>query len=170
MNYRSIDGGCYYIQTVLQTDFETAQTDCDTRFPNGGHLFEPQSLNIDEKVMNAALEVYSGSRGYYIGVKRETVDSDFKLVSSGITVPFEINWYGYPIYPRSDASYSCGFVQSHLGSSGFEWFNSRCNYTSPYTYSICESAGMHSDVLTMNIFIVYLSRSSNFVVFLPMKK
>ena len=138
MNYRSIDGGCYYIQTEKQASFETAQADCDTRFPNGGHLFEPQCLTIAEKVGAATLEVYPHAYAYYIGLKRETVGSDFKLVSSGKTVPYEINWK-YNLYPIGDASYSCGFVATFVATSqsGFKWLNDRCDYEA---YSICESA------------------------------
>ena len=101
-------------------------------------------------------------RNYYIGVKRECVSlCPFKLVSSGITVPFEINWTSSS-NPKPYASYSCVFVKSPFvkpsGSSGFRWFNRDCDINAR---SICESAttttpaGMHSDVLTMNIFFVY---------------
>ena len=147
MNYRSIDGGCYYFPTERQETFETAQTDCDTRFPNGGHLYEPQSLNIDKKVMDASLEVLPGNRDYYIGVKRETIyTSVFKLFSSGITVPFEINWV-HISYPSSQPGTLCIMAQSSGSYSGFRWWNYVCDYK---TYSICESATTTTKTTTTN--------------------
>jgi hypothetical protein len=124
-----IDGGCYYIQSTKQSSFEIAQSDCDTRFPNGGRLFEAQSLEMNEKVMIASRELFSSSIWFYTGIKRgETVGSDFKFFSSGITVPYQDDISGLE---NTNSAHQCVYVTNSLN-----WDDYHCNYSS---YSICES-------------------------------
>ena len=128
-----IDGGCYYIQSTKQSSFEIAQSDCDTRFPNGGRLFEAQSLEMNEKVMIASRELLSlnNTNWFYTGITRgETVGSDFKFFSSGITVPYQDDISGLE---NTDSAPQCVYVSNSLN---LYWDDYTCNLS---WYSICES-------------------------------
>ena len=127
-NYREIEGGCYYFQSTQQSTFESAQSDCSTKFPNGGRLFEAQSLEIHEKVLIASREILTNV-WFYIGIKNgETVGSDFKFVSSGITVPYISDIVGL----ENDNSDQCVYVKN---SATLYWDDAPCNLS---WYSICE--------------------------------
>ena len=74
----------------------TAAASCDEKFPNGGRLFEPQSIEINNNVLKASRDFINGGfpdNLIYIGVKRR--GSDFKFESSSVTVPYDIPWDGY---------------------------------------------------------------------------
>ena len=117
----------------MQASFETAQADCDTRFPNGGRLFEAQSLEMNEKVMIASRELLSlnNTNWFFTGITRgETVGSDFKFFSSGITVPYQDDISGLE---NTDSAPQCVYVSNSLNLS---WDDSHCNLS---WYSICES-------------------------------
>ena len=109
-----IDEHCYFYQsTNRSSNFEEAQEDCASRFPNGGKLFEPQSLEISNKVLTATSN-HGNLQNYwlYIGVKRgEAQYSDYKFVTSGVTVPYDINWT--PGAPRAETSYQCVYARGN---------------------------------------------------------
>ena len=124
-----IDSRCYYIDSVKQSSYETAEASCVGKFPKGGHLFEPLSIEINDKVLIASREVVSG--WFYIGVKRSAiVGSDFKFVSSGVTVPYAISWQSTPSTLAS--THQCVYALSKR----LAWNNYHCNLNQ---YSICES-------------------------------
>ena len=124
-----IDAHCYYIESVKQSSYETAEASCVGKFPKGGRLFQPLSVEINDKVLIASREVVSG--WFYIGVKRnETAGSDFKFVSSGVTVPYAISWQSTP--STSDSTHQCVYALSKR----LTWINRNCNLNQ---YSICES-------------------------------
>ena len=76
---------------------------------------------------------------FYIGIKRgETVGSDFKFVSSGITVPYMSDIVGL----ENDNSDQCVFVKN---SATLYWDDAPCNLS---WYSICEPASMISTGVT----------------------
>ena len=99
--------------------------------PNGGHLFEAQSLEIHEKVLIASRDILT-NKWFYVGIKRgETVGSDFKFVSSGITVPY-ISDVSQWLENISVAD-QCVFVKN---SSELYWDDASCTLD---WYSICEA-------------------------------
>ena len=113
----------------MQSSYETAEAGCVGKFPKGGRLFQPLSIEINDKVLIASREVVSG--WFYIGVKRnETAGSDFKFVSSGVTVPYAIPWQSTP--STSDSTHQCVYALSKR----LTWINRHCNLNQ---YSICES-------------------------------
>ena len=57
LKYRLIHGKCFYFETVKQHSYEIAQRNCDGKFPNGGKLFEPQTLEFNKKVLEASREI-----------------------------------------------------------------------------------------------------------------
>ena len=128
-----IDGHCYYIESVKQSSYETAEASCVGKFPKGGRLFQPLSIEINDKVLIASREVVSGSnKWFYIGVKRSaTVGSDFKFVSSGVTVPYAIPWDS-SAPSTSDSTHQCVYAQNN----NLVWDDHHCNLN---WYSICES-------------------------------
>ena len=70
-----------------------------------------------------------GNVWFYIGIKRgETVGSDFKFVSSGITVPYISDVVGL----ENNNSDQCVFASSH---SSLIWDDAPCTLPK---YSICE--------------------------------
>ena len=107
-NYQLIDGSCYFYQTTPQSSYTAAQEDCASKFPNGGRLFEPQSLEIATRVQSETSNYGLQSSWLYIGVKSDLV-SDYKFATSGVSVPYEISWY--PSAPRSTTSYECVFAK-----------------------------------------------------------
>ena len=127
-----VDGRCYYIESNSQSSYETAEAGCVGKFPKGGRLFEPPTIEINDKVLNASRDVVSGSNNwFYIGVKRSaTVGSDFKFVSSGVTVPYAISWQSTP--SMLDSTRQCVYALSKR----LTWINRHCNLNQ---YSICES-------------------------------
>ena len=143
-NYRLVDGRCYYIESVQQSSYETAQAGCVGKFPKGGRLFEPQSIEINEKVMIASREIVSGPAYFYIGVKRsETVGSDYKLVSSSVPVPFAITWH--PSAPSTVSSHQCVYARN---GDNFYWDDQTCFLT---LYAICESVAHDMDLSDIKV-------------------
>ena len=114
-------------------NYADAQLNCQNKFGNlGGKLFEPLSVEINDKVLIASREVVSGYFWFYIGVKRSaTVGSDFKFVSSGVTVPYAIPWFS-SAPSTSDPTHQCVYARS----SDLIWDDNHCNLN---WYSICES-------------------------------
>ena len=109
-----IDEHCYFYQsTNRSSNFEEAQEDCASRFPNGGKLFEPQFLEISNKVLTAASNHGLQNIWLYIGVKRgEAQYSDYWFATSGVTVPYEINWQ--PGRPFGNVySYQCVYARGN---------------------------------------------------------
>ena len=53
-NYRLIDGECFYYETVKKHSLQNAQENCAGKFPNGGKLFEPQTLDMNAIVLKVA--------------------------------------------------------------------------------------------------------------------
>ena len=105
---------------------------CAGKFPNGGHLYEPLSLANHAKVMFASREFVSEGSWFYIGINRgNSVGSYFKYVSSGITVPFEINWHDGVV--STDATQSCVYATNN---NDLTWDDYYCNNN---WYPICES-------------------------------
>ena len=129
-NYRLVDGRCYYIENVQQSSYDTAQAGCSGKFPKGGRLFEPLSLEMNEKVLIASREVISGNAWYYIGIKRGSSVQTFKFVSSGVTVPYAMPWH--PSSPSTSDSIRCVYARS----SDLIWDDSICSLS---WYAICES-------------------------------
>ena len=86
-NYRLVDKRCYYYGDVKQSSYNQAETECAGKFPKGGRLFEPPTLEVNNLVLTASREVLTHASYYYIGVKRS--GSDYKFASSGISVPFD---------------------------------------------------------------------------------
>ena len=129
-NYKVISGSCYYFENTKTKNYADAQLNCQNKFDKlGGKLFEPLSVEINDKVLIASREVVSG--WFYIGVKRnETAGSDFKFVSSGVTVPYAISWQSTP--STSDSTHQCVYALSKR----LTWINRNCNLNQ---YSICES-------------------------------
>ena len=126
-----IDSRCYYIDSVKQSSYETAEASCVGKFPKGGHLFEPLSIEINDKVLIALREVVSIS-WFRIGIKRnETVGSDYKFVSSGLIVPYAIPWTS-SAPSTSESNHQCVFAHD----LALLWMDVPCNF---YTASICES-------------------------------
>ena len=93
-NYRIVDKRCYYFHNIKISTHEKAQANCAGKFPNGGRLFEPQSLTTNNNVLKVSLEVIpEGNNWFYFGIKRNNSTSEFNYVSNGLKVPFEISWY-----------------------------------------------------------------------------
>ena len=133
-NYLSVGGRCYYVESVKQSSYATAEAGCVGKFPQGGRLFEPLSIEINDKVLNASQGVLSGTAWFYIGVKRSaTVGSDYKFVSSGITVPYAIPWHS-SAPSTSDSTHQCVYAQD----TNLIWDDNHCSLS---WYAICESVG-----------------------------
>jgi hypothetical protein len=144
-NYLSVDGRCYYIESNTQSSYETAEAGCVGKFPKGGRLFEPLTIEINDKVLNASRDVVSGSNNwFYIGVKRSaTVGSDFKFVSSGVTVPYAIPWLSSA--PSTSAStYQCVYANN----TDLIWADGPCSLS---MYAICESVGHDTDLSDIKV-------------------
>ena len=142
-NYLSVDGRCYYIESVRQSSYATAEAGCAGKFPQGGRLFEPLTIEINDKVLNASRDVVSGGY-YYIGIKRDaTVGSDFKFVSSGVTVPYAIPWSS-SAPSTSDSTQQC--VYAH--NNNLWWDDNHCFL---HQYAICESVGHDMDLSDIKV-------------------
>ena len=131
-NYKVISGSCYYFENTKR-NYDDAQLNCQNKFDKlGGKLFEPLSVEINDKVLIASREVVSGNAWFDIGVKRSaTLGSDFKFVSSGVTVPYAIPWTS-SAPSTSDSTQQCVYARS----SDLIWSDNHCNLD---WYSICES-------------------------------
>ena len=53
LKYRLIHGKCFYFETIKKHSYEISQRNCDGKFPNGGKLFEPQTLEFNKKVLES---------------------------------------------------------------------------------------------------------------------
>ena len=96
-------------------------------------------------MLNASLDVVSGSYSwFYIGVKRgATVGSDFKFVSSGVTVPYAIPWVpGEP--STSDSTHQCVYASN----TDLKWDDYVCSLS---WYAICESVGHDTDLSDIKV-------------------
>ena len=110
-----VDDRCYYYEDVLLSSYDQAQAGCAGKFQKGGRLFEPLTLGINNLVLAASRDVVSASNYFYIGVKRSvTIGSDYKLISSNVTVPFDINWHSSGM----ESSYQCAYA---LNGDSFIW-------------------------------------------------
>ena len=49
--YRLIDRKCFYYETIKKHSLKIAQENCVGKFPNGGKLFEPITLDMNYKVL-----------------------------------------------------------------------------------------------------------------------
>ena len=126
--------------------YADAQLNCQNKFGKlGGKLFEPLSVEINDKVLIASREVVSGSNNwFYIGVKRNaTVGSDFKFVSSGVTVPYAIPWIS-SAPSTSDSTHQC--VYAH--NTPLSWDDYSCSLS---WYAICESVGHGTDLSDIKV-------------------
>ena len=139
-NYRIVDKRCYYFHSVKISTHEKAQANCAGKFPNGGRLFEPQSLTTNNNVLKVSLEVIpEGNNWFYFGIKRNNSTSEFNYVSNGLKVPFEISWYDNKdtsTHTRvgHDCIYAC-----NGGSNNLKWYDNICSWTgNSKWYSICE--------------------------------
>ena len=127
-----VDDRCYYYADVKVSSYDEAQAGCSGKFPKGGRLFEPLSIEINDKVLIASREMISGNSWYYIGIKRgETVGSDFQFVSSGVTVPYAMPWHDG--VPSSDSTYRCVYAYN---DQNLHWDDEHCSLS---WYFICES-------------------------------
>ena len=117
----------------MSPTFDSAQEFCKIgTFPNGGHLYEPLSLENNAKVMNASRDFVPVESWFHIGINRgDNAGSYFKYVSSGITVPFEINWLEGLV--SADSSHTCVYASNY---NELFWHVDICNYS---MYLICES-------------------------------
>ena len=138
----------------MQSSYVAAEASCVGKFPKGGRLFEPLSIEIHDKVLIASRQVISGSNNwFYIGVKRSaTVGSAYKFVSSGVTVPYAIPWFS-SAPSTSDPTHQCVYARS----SDLIWDDNHCNLN---WYSICESVWLttgpktgYNDVVLHTIYI-----------------
>ena len=95
-------------------------------------------------MLNASRDVVGSHSWFYIGVKRgATVGSDFKFVSSGVTVPYAIPWSsGEP--STSDSTHQCVYAQNNA----FIWDDNRCSLS---WYAICESVGHDTDLSDIKV-------------------
>ena len=142
-NYLSVDGRCYYIESVRPSSYATAEAGCVGKFPQGGRLFEPLTIEINDKVLNASRDVVS-SGWHYIGIKRGvTVGSDFKFVSNGVTVPYAIPWHS-SAPSTSDSTHQC--VYAH--NTALIWDDNTCFLS---WYAICESVGHGTDLSDIKV-------------------
>ena len=117
--YQLIDGNCYFYQkTTTQISFTAAQEDCASKFPNGGRLFEPQSLEIATRVQTETSNYGLQNQLFYIGVKSDLamysskdhdLAGDYIFATSGVSVPYEISWM--PGAPRNPTSFECVFAR-----------------------------------------------------------
>ena len=129
-NYRLVDGRCYYFHDV-KIAHEKAQANCAGKFPSGGRLFEPQSLTRNNNVLIASREVIPEDIWIAIGVTRSNSASDFKYISNGVKVPFDLPYYSS--WSETE-DHNCMFA-SNGGTDSLKWDDSFCGTS---WYSICE--------------------------------
>ena len=130
-NYRIVDKRCYYFHSVKISTHEKAQANCAGKFPNGGRLFEPQSLTLNNNVLIASREMFLEESWFAIGVKRTNSASDYKYISNGVKVPFDLPFY---IGWSNNENDICMFA-SNGGTHSLKWDDSKCTLS---WYSICE--------------------------------
>ena len=136
-NYRAVDGKCYYFHNVKLSTYEEAQANCAGKFPSGGRLFEPQSLTTNNNVLKESRVVIPEDNWSYIGVKRVNNAGDFKYVSSGLKVPFDIPWCCSNRPRAALAGQDCIYANNGGSSSySLKWENDTCTRS---WYSICEA-------------------------------
>ena len=87
-NYQSIDGGCYYFE-AQSFQYQEAQDNCGTKF-QGGRLFEPRSISINDKVAQAAF-VALGSVQFWLGLADEATEGLYDLSYRLLRSRFDIN-------------------------------------------------------------------------------
>ena len=93
-------------------------------------MFEPQTLDMNEKVLKASADIIVGSDvWFYLGIKRETVQSPYKFVSNGMDLPYDLPWW--PGSPFNGKDEFCCFANTNT-----KWDDNVCNLN---WYSICES-------------------------------
>ena len=129
-NYRIVDGRCYYFHNV-KLAHSKAQANCAGKFPSGGRLFEPQSLTTNNNVLIASREMISEESWWAIGVIRTNSASDYKYISNGVKVPFDLPFYdGW-----SDNGNDICMFASNGGTHSLKWDDAACT---TIWYSICE--------------------------------
>ena len=98
----------------------------------------------------ASREVVSGNAWFDIGVKRSaTLGSDFKFVSSGVTVPYAIPWLS-SAPSTSDSTYQCVYANN----TDLIWADNTCSLPQ---YAICESVGHDTDLSDIKVRTYYLT-------------
>ena len=129
-NYRYILGRCYFFESE-ELDFDRAQTNCQGKFPRGGHLFEPTSLQLNKEIAKEAIEVTGVSRKW-IGVHDKQVEGTFKYASNELSLAFT------PLWQANNPSNGGGSGENciEFGSGGHKWNDNSCEAE---LMSVCES-------------------------------
>ena len=129
-NYHYILGRCYFFETQV-LDFDSAQANCGSKFPRGGHLFEPTSLLLNKIVAKKAIKVTGASRKW-IGVHDKEVEGTFKYADKGVSLAFT------PVWQASNPSNGGGNGEDciEFGTSEEKWNDNSCERQ---YMSVCES-------------------------------
>ena len=131
-NYRLIDGECFYYETVKKHSLQIAQENCAGKFPNGGKLFEPRTLVMNAIVLKGSEHIIAPDirAWFYLGIRRETVESEYKFLSDGKSLNFTLPWW--PGSPNNNKNEFCCFANHNS-----LWDDNVCIGND--WYSICES-------------------------------
>jgi len=130
-NYRIVDGRCYYFHNVKLAHSE-AQANCAGKFPSGGRLFEPQTLTTNNNVLLASREVITEGEWLAIGVKRTNSASDYKYISNGVKVPFDLPYVSGWVDHENN---KCMFANNGESHYSLKWDDAVCTTS---WCSICE--------------------------------
>ena len=111
--------------------YDTAKSNCASKFSNGGKLFEPATWHHSKLVWEAYKDtIVPKSFGPWIGVNDVASESNLQYVSSGGSIPFSPPWL--PNYSNNDR-WDCVLLWHK--SNNAKWRTFDCSGKQP---SICQ--------------------------------
>ena len=134
--YKIVANNCYFFDNVKRLRAE-AIVNCASKFPSGGRLIEPRTVQLFELIEKTSISYFSSDRYVWLGVEYSGKKDAFIYTSDGAPVVIK-KWYdssaAQPLsnwnQKRNKNNYSA-FGLKHKG-----WFNNFLD--SSKEFSICE--------------------------------
>ena len=73
----------------MEKNAAEAQSICQS---NGGHLFEPQTLSINDQIYNKAREIMGDGKYLWIGINDIQTEGTWVYSSNSATIPYVHPW------------------------------------------------------------------------------
>ena len=75
-------------------NYDSAKSNCASKFSDGGKLFEPTTLDVNQLVGKAYEDtIVSDGSAVWIGVNDIANETNFEYTSSGASIPFSPQWW-----------------------------------------------------------------------------